>query len=324
MKSCFRMFMVELLLGHLPADWRDDVFGIKRFRAKNRIFPQEQTLIFFTEEGKWHGGFCDRMKGIVSLFHFCLCKNIKFKINYEFPFCLSGFLQPNEYDWIINRNEISFHRQEAKYMNLIGDQSLKRLKNLKSQKQIHALANRDVVSLLNSEYATDYTWGELFKKLFKPIEKLQNAIDEHIKIINGNYICAVFRFQNLLDDFQEYKYQPLKEIEQTGLIEKCKKAVLTLRNKETIKKILVTSDSTKFLNAVLDLENVFAFPSKVVHIDCVENEDNNVYMKSFLDFYLLLESEKIFSIGADKMYDSDFPRYAAKVNNIPFERILIK
>lgn len=317
--------IIAFIFKPIPSDWRDFLLSIKRFWRKNKVYPKEKAIIFFTEKGKWHGGFVDRMKGIVSVFHFCLCKNVPFKINYTFPFELTDFLLPNTYDWIINKNEISFHRKEAKFISFIGyKQPFKRVKNLNLEKQIHIFSNRDITSLLNAEYGTNCTWGELFKKLFRPTEKLQHAIDEHIKIIGGNYISAVFRFQNLLGDFQEYNYQPVTQTKQDELIKKCKKSILALQNNETIKKILITSDSVRFLNAVLGLENIFAFPSKVVHIDCVENENNDVYMKSFLDFYLLSESEKIFSIGTDKMYKSHFPDYAAKINNIPFERILIE
>jgi len=108
MKSRFRIFMVGLLLGHLPHNWRDFVFGFKRFRSKNRIYPTP-TIIFFTEKNKYNGGFADRMKGIVTIFHFCLCKNIPFKINYAVPFELSDFLLPNEYDWQIDKQQISFN-----------------------------------------------------------------------------------------------------------------------------------------------------------------------------------------------------------------------
>ena len=306
----------------LPDEWRDYLLSIKRFWGKSKIYPQEQAIIFFTEKGKWHGGFCDRMKGIVSLFHYCLCKNIAFKINYEFPFNLAEFLQSNESEWMINKSEISFHREEAKLMNLIGDQSLKRLKNLKVKKQIHAFANRDIVSSLNLEYGTNYTWGELFKKLFQPTVELQKIIDLHIEIIGGEYVCAVFRFQNLLGDFEEYNYKSLPNNEKQILIEKCKHAVVDLQKHEN-GNILVTSDSELFLKELIGLKNVFAFPSKIVHIDSVIGESRNVYMKSFLDFYLLTKGIKIFAMGTKQMYKSDFPNYAAKVNNIPFERILI-
>lgn len=309
----------------LPLNLRDCLFGFKRFQAKNRLYPQP-AIIFFTEKNKYHGGFADRMKGIVTLFHYCLIKNISFKINYTFPFELSEFLLPNEYNWQIDKNKISFNRKEAKLFLFAGSKNYGRygdLLNLKINKQIHAFCNFDYLELLNFDFKTSYTWGELYKKLFKPTEELQNAIDKHLKIIGGKYICAVFRFQNLFGDFAEYDYKSLKESEKTILTEKCKNAVIQLQQSEK-QKILAASDSETFLKALENSPNIFSFPAKVVHIDSIENEANSVYMKSFLDFYLISESQKIYSIGTKEMYKSEFPMYAAKVNNIPFERILIK
>lgn len=312
------------ILKYLSPAWRDYIFGIKRFGSKNRIFPPEQMLIFFTEKGKWHGGFADRMKGIVSLFQYCLCKNISFKINHLYPFDLADFLQPNQYDWQIKTKEITFHKKEAKLIFLYGKNKVKRLLKLNTQKQIHVFFNFDITAQLNQNFNTNYAWGELYKKLFKPTETLQTAIDEKLKTINGKYIAAVFRFQNMLGDFAEYKFKPLLENEKIDLIAKCKQAILNLQKVENNNSILVTADSELFLKQVADLENVFAFPAKVVHIDSVSNADKNVYMKSFVDFYLLAESEKIYSFGTKAMYRTEFPMYAAKVNDISFERILIE
>jgi len=257
MKLLFLTFVVRPLLGFLPFDWRDFLHGLKRFRAKDRIFPSP-AIIFFTEKDKNNGGFADRMKGIVSIFHFCLCENIPFKINYAVPFELSDFLLPNEYDWQIDKQQISFHRKDARFFHLYGtiDESLKlkRLLKLKSKKQVQVFFNLDFVPELNKVFGVNYIWGDLYKKLFKPTDKLQSAIDKHKKIINGDYICAVFRFQNLLDDFQEYHYPSLRETEQDILMRKCSKALLELQKKESNEKILVTSDSLKFLSRIKGLK----------------------------------------------------------------------
>jgi hypothetical protein len=312
------------MISILPNRLRDYFFGIKRFNSQKRIFPKEKTVIFFTEKGKWHGGFADRMKGIVSLFHYCLCKNIPFKIHYTFPFELSDFLQPNEYDWQIDKKQISFNRKEATFMFLYGKNKIKRLLHEKSNKQIHAFFNTDIVAQLNAEFHTGYTWGELFKKLFKPTEELQKLIDICKAQMNGKYISVVFRFQNMLGDFQEYRFQPLDDEQKYRLIDKCNNALIELQKKEKFQKILVTSDSITFLKSIEKNENIFVFPEKNVHIDTVSNEANSIYIKSFLDFYMIAEGEKVFCLGTKEMYPSEFPMYAAKINNIPFERILIE
>jgi hypothetical protein len=314
--------MVELLLGHLPAPWRDYIFDFKRLRGKRKMFPTKQMLIFRIETVGTHGGFADRMKGIVSLFHLCLYKGIPFKIHYTAPFELSDFLLPNEYDWRISEEEISYNRKEAKSIH--GAQLLPRVIRENSQKQMHVLQiNGDFVEDLNKELQTNYRWGELYKKLFKPTEELQSEIDKHVEIITGNYVCAVFRFQNLLGDFREYEFPALSEAEQKTLMQTCRNALVELQEKEG-KKMLVTSDSEKFLTSVVGLNAMYAFPAKVVHLDTTEHEAHSVYLKSFVDFYVLSQGEKIYCIGTKEMYPSQFPMYAAKVNNIPFERILIE
>lgn len=324
MPSAFKKISVWIL-DLLPYSWRDNIFGFKRFKSGQRQHPERQMLVMFVDGKGFHGGLSDRFKGIVSLFHYSLCRNIVFKINYTYPFELSNYLVPNEYNWQLSASDkLTYHGREARFMNLIGNPSIKRLVNLKTKRQIHAYANRDIVSELNQWYKTNYQWGGLFKKLFKPTGELQQLIDSHKTAIGGSYACAVFRFQQLLGDFTEYEYTELPDSEKEKLITRCREAVCKLQASLENKKILVTSDSARFLQAVSDMENVYAFPAKVVHIDNTTGESHDVYMKSFLDFYLLSEGEKIYAIGTSQMYKSEFPLYAAKLNNRPFERILIE
>jgi hypothetical protein len=159
-------------------------------------------------DGKYvHGGLGDRFAGIVSMYCFCLCRGIPFKLSYTFPFELTDFLLPNQYDWTVSETEITTNLCEAKFMDLMNDASImKRLTQLKSKRQIHVYTNYDIVDKLNDFYGKNYTWGGLFKQLFKPTGELQTIIAERKKIIGGDYICAAFRFQNMLGDFPEYDY----------------------------------------------------------------------------------------------------------------------
>ena len=58
-----------------------------------------------------------------------------------------------------------------------------------------------------------------------------------------------------------------------------------------------------------------------MHIDNVATSDDNAYLRTFMDYYMLANSEHIYSIGTPQMYRSQFHEYAAKLNGIPFERI---
>lgn len=86
-------------------------------------------------------------------------------------------------------------------------------------------------------------------------------------------------------------------------------------------KALVMSDSNIFVDSVKKDLNVYVIPGRILHVDN-QNPDNDFeIMKPFIDFYLISEAQKVFSIKNKDMYPSGFPQYAAKVNNIPFERI---
>jgi hypothetical protein len=77
--------------------------------------------------------------------------------------------------------------------------------------------------------------------------------------------------------------------------------------------VLVTSGSSTFLGKIQDLDNVYTIPGKVVHIDSVTNEKQEVYLKSFVDFFTLSPAQKVYNIGTSIMYRTDFPAYAAKL-----------
>jgi hypothetical protein len=311
------------VLGQLPHNQRDLVLATKRYSFFGEIHPKVQQIIFLVDGKFYHGGFCDRLKGCISLFHYSLAKGIPFKIVYNYPFQLKDYLLPNEYDWLLNEEAVSDNFFDVRYMNLVGDGSAKRLIRLNTTKEIQCYANRDIVDELNMVYGANYRWGQLFKQLFKPTEKLAHLIKQHKTIIGGEYICAVYRFQNLLGDFPEYDFPELNDCEKEKLFDKMIQSIHQLLKKHRGKKLLVTSDSNLFLKKAGKISGVYTLQGKVVHIDTTVGENKDVYMKSFLDFYMLSEGEKIYSIGTDEMYKTEFPLYASKLNNIPFERILI-
>ncbi len=315
----------QLILKLLTANQRDMLAARKRLHLGKRIHPDKQLFIM-TFDGKFfHGGLTDRLKGIISTFHFCQCEGIDFRIRHIHPFNLEDYLLPNEYDWRLKENDpLSFHWLETKFANLIGKNLFQRLKNLHTGKQIHCYANWNIVPELNAYYHTTYTWGNLFRKLFRPSEELLQQIRIAQQQIGGEYVCVVFRFQQLLGDFKEYEYEELSDNDKEILKNKCRKAILDLQESQACQRILVTSDSTSFLRYIAPMEHIFVFTDEVVHMDTVKDASYQTYVKSFFDFYMLSEGIKIFSIGINDMYKTEFPLYAAQLNNIPFERIFIE
>lgn len=286
-----------------------------------RVTKFKKLFVSIFDDKRNSFGLTDRFKGIVSLYAFSKIHNIDYRCHFTFPFELSKFLIPNKYDWILKKAELSNDVSGVRVMILQGENE-KRLIDLDSRKQIHAYINRDYLSAFNEIYGTKFLWGELFKELFKPTQVLENQLNYYLDKIGTDYIGCVFRFQSLLGDFKEYNFSVLNEQERQVLISKCVNCLVELKNK-ALKPLLVTSDSSTFISEISKIEGIFTMSGKVVHIDCVDKEADEVYMKSFVDFMMLSKSSRIYSIGTKQMYSTEFPLYAAKINDIPFERILI-
>lgn len=296
---------------------KEKFWALKWFDFKMPAEKGTPALISCIDGRCFHGGLCDRFKGIVSTYLFCKKNNIPFRIHYIYPFNLEDYLEPNRYDWRLKSGEYKDNIWTSAILYLVADGSPKRLYRPKS-KQVHVYANRDTTCLQDSTAQ----WGILFKELFKPSKLLSDAIE---KLNFGQYVALVFRFQNLLGDFKEYHFQPLDTSEQSRLLTICQNAVIQMSEKYPDKNLLVSSDSFRFLNAVQSIPRVHIVPGKLAHIDTPikENSTKDVFLKSFVDFFMISKAEKIFCIGTKQMYSSEFPLYAAKLNDIPFERICL-
>jgi hypothetical protein len=292
-----------------------------KYYAYNKATDGGQLFVSKIDDRRNSFGLTDRLKGIVSLYAFSKIKNVNYKCSFTHPFELSAFLEPNAYNWLPGKDEISTSRKNVRVIILQGEDE-KRLIHLSVQKQLHAYINRDYLPALNKSYGTDFKWGELFNDLFKPTPKLEAQINYYLNQIGSDFIGCVFRFQSLLGDFEEYNFSTLEPAERETLIANCIGCLVELK-KEKNMPLLVTSDSSTFISEVSKIDGIITMSGRVVHMDCVDNESDEVYMKSFVDFLMLSKATKIYSIGTSRMYPTEFPLYAAKVNNIPFERILI-
>ena len=280
-----------------------------------------------------HGGMCDRFKGIISLYAYCKHRGLPFRIRYTYPFRLEDYLSPAAYDWTLRPGEYTDNPLYSRVLYMRGEHLATRLLKLKTtRRQIHYYSNRDCLAHVNEALARRsedrYGWGDLFCELFRPGTVLAGRIAAVKKELGGDYCAAVFRFQNLLGDFHEYHFKPLGDKDEAErLIGKCLDAVKALKAAHADNALLVTSDSVTFLNRVSQVEGVHIIPGTLVHIDGQKHghpaTPYETYLKSFLDFYVLTEARKIYRVGTSFMYPSEFPLYAAKVHNIPFEHIVI-
>lgn len=284
--------------------------------------PDEREAAIAMIDGTvWHGGICDRFKGIISFYNYCRFKGKQFRIRYYYPFELTDYLVPNEYDWRIDDKDISDSVWHVRPICTRGEKG-KRLLKLNTNRQIRFYGNMDLSEFLHfSPFNED--WGDVFNQLFKPSGRLQKELDRHKEIIGDKYIAAVFRFQNLLGDFEEYHYKRIKDSDyKEKLIHANIEELNKLSRAYPNYKILVTSDSDTFLQRASQIGAVYAITGKQSHVDTKSAPQNNA-MKPFVDFFMIAGAEKVFGISVNEMYDSNFPTYAAKVGHVDFERIRI-
>ena len=296
------------------------------YQSTDKICGNKRSTVIYMANGyTWHGGLADRLKGIVSLYAWCSYHSKPFKINFCHPFRLHNYLIPNEYDWQIADEDISYNPCEVavkqcliapvlavptvqpRLPELLGEWLDEHL--VQTNAQLHVYTN---MRYGNSRFA------ELFGKLFKPAPRLQNLIDYHKEQIGGKYISISFRFTTLLGDFTDCTGAALPVAERQPLIEKCLHAISQIaKTAPSHDRILVTADSSTFLAQAAALSHVYVIPGKVGHIDY--DNDDDVNMKTFLDFLLIADAEAVYLCKSGKMYKSAFAQTAAMVHNKPFE-----
>lgn len=289
---------------------------VRWFEYKKSPKVSGPMLISCVDGKCFHGGLCDRFKGIVSTYFYCKRHDIPFKIHYTFPCALEKYLIPNQYDWTLKEGEYQENIHASRILYLCAEDKPSRLYTPRT-KQVHVYANRDTTPLQDR----NMPWGQLFNELFKPSKRLSEAIGQ---LNFGKYIALVFRFQNLLGDFQEYNFKPIKCKEQDNLISLCKEAIGKFQDTYPQHNILITADSMRFLDAVRHIPGICTIPGIPKHIDSpsAKNNEESV-LKSFVDFFMISKAEKVFSVGTKRMYPSEFPLYASKVNDVPFERVIL-
>lgn len=299
-------------------------FGIIRkypyyFSLKNK--EQVNPIAIFSMDGKmFSNGFADRLRGMISIYAYAKCNNIEFRIDHHIPFKLEDYFVPNHYDWRLKKDEKNYNLYNSLPIVLLDYTKGKRLLYLNKRKQYHFFSNINCIEYLNKHYHKNYKYAELFAELFKPSPLLQKEIDLYINELGKNYISVSFRFMQLMGDFKDIKGETLNIENQTKLINKCRELLKSLHLKHSgISKILVTSDSTKFIESIKDIDFVYTIPGKIGHIG--HTDDQSTYLKTMLDFCIISKAQKIYMAYTDKMYKSNFAKYASYITNAPFEAI---
>lgn len=270
------------------------------------------------------GGLVDRLRGAVSTFMVCKGLSADFRIYFTHPFHLEDYLVPNLYDWRIGRTELSFSRRQTQRLviDTVIDSTQEREMQRQTMHKAIAKARQQTHVYTNAAFCYDADFGELFRELFKPSSRLQACLDSIQQAIGAAYISVSARFLNLLNDFNEENYsEPLPESEQEALLDSCMNQLNRLHVDFPRHKILVCSDSIRFLHKAMTCKYIYTIEGKISHIDNDVPQDYDYYQKTFLDFFTIAQAEKVYLLKGPGMNMSGFPLAASLVGGKPFETI---
>lgn len=313
-------YKLTIILTHA---YREALYNKVKITSNNGVLAtntKQQQIINIHDGTLRSGGLTDRLKGICTLYQFAKKNHHSFKIFFVHPFPLEKYLIPNSCDWKINAESISYDLNKvAIYTWENENMALPFFETNFDKPQLHVNCN-------SGESFENYS--ELFHELFRPSPLLERHIEYHLKCLGGagRYVSISFRFQNLLGEFKEGNSTALDEEKRQALIEKCLSMIheITLQHND-IEKVLVTSDSNIFreiATSTYPYVYTFILPEEVGHLD-YSKAGKAKELTAFLDMYLISKGKKAYQIRNEEMYNSDFPNMAARMNNVPYEMILI-
>lgn len=292
-------------------------------KCRYRKISHPNTFYFVIDPQRHHPGLADRLKAIISTYNEAKLNGLEFKIIHKYPFKLEEYLNPsnNNSNWIGNIKELEYSFQYTRFINENTNWHL----NAKKGMQYHCY-NYTGNILPEKFNNSGEKWSTLFHELFTPSQELQQAI-LNTGLIEKTYIAVHLRFVNALDNFEEGLYNNIKnEIDKLNLIKRCHDGInriIEYNKTEGISKVVVFSDSERFLKSVIGIPNIIVLPPTHIGHISYNNSHNNI-IKTFLDFFIISKATKVYRITAKEMYQkSCFALCAARVGDIEFQSITV-
>lgn len=261
------------------------------------------------------GGLADRLRGAVSTYIISKLCGRPFRLYFTYPFKLEDYLVPNKYDWSISTDEVTFSKEQSviALSETIDDSKSERL--MQKQKLIDKVKrsmNLQTHVYTNAAFCYDQGFVDTFNYLFKPAPRLLQHLNKIKSEIGGPYMTISARFCNLLDDFNEEVYsEPLMGTERDTLLANCIKQIEQLVIRHPQLRLVVCSDSIKFINEAKQHFDIYNIPGTISHIGNDIKHHYDYYEKTFLDFFTIYNAEHVFLLHGPHMMLSGFPYAAA-------------
>lgn len=289
---------------------------LKKMTLKS--LKKADTMFFVIDPNIPHPGLADRIKAIIACYNQAKKNNLSFKIVFDIPFRLKDFLIPscpNTNDWRAEYSELEYSLCKTRFVDEERDWHLKAQKGC----QYHVYNYKgDIIPEVFSD--TGYRWTDLYNELFTPSEEIKQAI-EATGLKPHSYIAIHLRFVNALENYEEGHYNGLKTEEaKRDLINRCRVGIQQIMENYPNDKVLIFSDSKRFISEVSDL-GVITLPSDAVSHMCF-NHSHAQIIKTFLDQIMISRAKVVYMITAPEMYRSScFSLVGARIGGIKFNAI---
>lgn len=289
----------------------------------------EKKMIVYMADGViYRSGFADRMRAMITLYDFCKKNGLDFRINFTDPFRLEDYLLPAQYDWRLKPGELSKNKKTSRafYVDTRREEDSDRERRWEEATFRHYFKkNFKQAHVYTIFYYAEKDFASLFRELFRFSPELDRRVSEATRQLGESYISVSTRFLELLGDFTEPKpmVKTLPEDAQEDLIGHCLDKIMEIHEQECHngEKILVTSDSRKFLDAAAALPFVSVIDGEIGHLSVKKEDRSQQDMKTFVDFFAIAGARKSYLLISGDMYPSNFSKRAAQIGDHEFIKV---
>ncbi|MBO7046557.1 MAG: hypothetical protein J6W38_09460 [Prevotella sp.] len=300
------------LVGEIKKTIQGNLFHLRyvthfRFKSANHL-----NTFFFVFDPKYnHPGLADRLKAIVYCYYIAKQSGYVFKIVQTKPFLLTDYLIENKVNWTSNENELEYSIIDTRFFIYTARRTGIDFK-LPPNRQYHCYCYKGDDLFYQTGHPYGQCFPQLYNELFKPGPLLQKAINE-IGLEPRKYISVHIRFVNALGVIENPKYPTLSEERQDILIKRCHATLNIIAHDSTLP-VYVFSDSVRFLNTLSDLPVHTLENKNISHVS--RTTDKESILKTFVDWYIISQSNKVYRLLSDELYQTNFSLYAALTEGV--------
>lgn len=319
---------VDYLFFRRFVSWREVYRHHRKRYSKEapRAYNATPMVVFMADGFRRSSGLADRLRGIVSLFGYCVEHGLDFRIYFSHPFPLSRYMLPGDYDWRITADQLCWNSMDARAFHLVTVNNDNRSREISYQRRrlSKCLSGKNLrqAHVYTAFDCEDERFDILFKRLFRPSPQVRDVVDEVQRRLGDGYISVSARFMELLGDFVEPKQArvPLDATEQERLMAACVDAILRLRRSH--RRVLLTSDSLRFLHYASErLDFVEYIDGDICHISVDNPRRDAADLKTFADFFAIAGAVESYLLLGPGMYPSNFSKRAAQADGHMFRII---